>query len=96
MPNGTTFEGPDGLKDVILSDPDAFAAAITDKLLIYALGRGLERFDKPAIEGILNQARDDDYRFSSIVLGIVASMPFEMERVAVADTRKASALAHAK
>jgi hypothetical protein len=80
LPNGTTFEGPEGLKKVILSDPDAFAGAVTDKLLTYALGRGLKRYDKPAMEGILEQARADEYRFSSIVLGIVRSVPFTMER----------------
>jgi mono/diheme cytochrome c family protein len=80
LPDGTTFEGPEGLKAVILSKPDAFARAITDKLLTYALGRGLERFDKPVIDGIVNQAGTEEYRFSSIVLGIVQSMPFQMER----------------
>jgi hypothetical protein len=80
LPDGTTFEGPEGLKSVVLSNPELFARAVADKLLTYALGRGLERFDKPALDGIVNQARAEDYRFSSIVLGIVGSMPFQMKR----------------
>jgi len=80
LPDGTTFEGPEGLKAVLLSNPELFARAVADKLLTYALGRGLERFDKPALDSIVNQAQAEDYRFSSIVMGIVGSMPFQMER----------------
>ena len=80
LPDGRTFQGPEGLKGVLLSKQDAFARALTEKLLTYGLGRGLERFDKPVIEGIVKNAAQKQYRFSSVVLGIVRSMPFEMEK----------------
>lgn len=80
LPDGRTFQGSEGLKAVLLSKQDAFARALTEKLLIYALGRGMERFDKPVVESIVNRSAASKYRFSSIVLGIVRSMPFEMER----------------
>ncbi|MCU1330947.1 MAG: Gluconolactonase, partial [Bryobacterales bacterium] len=80
LPNGKTFTGPEGLKAVLLADPNALAHSVAEKLLIYALGRGLERFDRPVVASIAKRAASEDYRFSSIVLGIVDSMPFQMQR----------------
>jgi hypothetical protein len=80
LPDGRTFSGPEGLKEVLMSHPDALAQSVTEKLLTYALGRGLERFDRPVVAAIVKHAAADQYRFSSIVLGIVHSMPFEMQR----------------
>jgi mono/diheme cytochrome c family protein len=79
LPDGRNFSGPEGLKAVLLAEPDALAQSVTEKLLTYALGRGLQRFDKPVIAGIVKRATAGEYRFSSIVLGIVHSMPFEMQ-----------------
>jgi mono/diheme cytochrome c family protein len=93
LPDGRTFEGPEGLKAVILSNRDAFVRALTEKLMTYALGRGLERFDKPVVESIVNRAMAANYRFSSIVVGIVSSMPFEMERFESPKTLEKSKLA---
>ena len=79
FPNGKSFKGPDGLKQTLLSDPDTFARCVTEKLLTYALGRGLERYDRPTVQSIVRQISADDYHFSSLVLSIVNSMPFQMQ-----------------
>lgn len=62
----------------MLQRPDLFARTLTEKLLTFALGRGVEHFDAPAVRQIVREAKDNDYRFSSIVLGIVRSVPFQM------------------
>ena len=80
MPSGAAFEGKAGLRRVLLSRGGDFAATVTEKLLAYALGRGLEYTDRPAVRRILRDAADDDYRWSSIVLGIVKSTPFQWRR----------------
>ena len=80
LPDGTTFEGATGLRSVLVSRSDRFVATMTEKLLTYALGRGLEFYDMPAIRAITREAARDDDRFSSLVLGVVHSMPFQMRR----------------
>ena len=80
MPSGVVFEGPAGLRRVLLSRGEDFAAAVTEKLLAYALGRGLEYTDRPSVRRILRDAAADDYRWSSIALGIVKSTPFQWRR----------------
>ena len=80
MPSGTRFEGPAGLRDVLLSRDEEFAGAVTDKLLAYALGRGLDYHDRPSVRQILRDASPDEYRWSSIILGIVNSAPFQGRR----------------
>ena len=80
MPSGEAFEGPAGLRRVLLSRGEDFAATVTEKLLAYALGRGLEHTDRPAVRRILRDAADDDYTWSSIVRGIVESTPFQWRR----------------
>ena len=80
MPSGEAFEGPAGLRRVLLNRGEDFASAVTEKLLAYALGRGLEYTDRPAVRRILRDAATDDYRWSSIVLGIVKSAPFQWRR----------------
>jgi hypothetical protein len=57
-----------------------FARTLTERMLTYALGRGLETYDRPAVDEITNRLADEDYRFSSMILGIVESMPFQMRR----------------
>jgi hypothetical protein len=78
LPDGVKFEGAAGLKKFLLSRPEPFLTTVTGKLLTYALGRGIEDYDAPAIRKILMAARSDDYRFSSVILGIVRSTPFQM------------------
>jgi hypothetical protein len=80
LPDGRTFRGADGLKGILRADKDKFAAAVTTKLLEYALGRGVESYDQPAIRKIASSLAADDYRATSLVLGIVNSVPFQMQR----------------
>jgi hypothetical protein len=78
LPDGTTFEGPAGLKRALLKRPGEFVMTLTEKLMIYALGRGVEYFDMPAIRGIARNASLNEYRFSTLILGIVKSPSFQM------------------
>ncbi len=80
LPDGSVFNGPDGLRKLLAAEPDRFAAAVTEKLLTYALGRGVEYHDRPAIRRILRDARAGGYTWSSLVAGIVRSTPFQMRR----------------
>lgn len=79
LPGGQEFNGPVGLKAVLKRNHDAFARGLTEKLLTYALGRGLERFDRPAVSSILSKLPANHYRFSELVLGIANSLPFQMK-----------------
>ena len=78
LPGGRTFRSPAELKEILKSDRDAFARCLTEKMLTYALGRGLERYDRPAVNLICRRLAAGEYRFSRLVLGIVQSSPFEM------------------
>jgi hypothetical protein len=80
LPDGSSFDGIAGLREVLAERPELFVTATTEKLLTYALGRGLEYYDYPAVRRIVSEASQDDYRFSSLVLGIVESTPFQMRR----------------
>ncbi|MDH3531599.1 MAG: DUF1592 domain-containing protein [Gammaproteobacteria bacterium] len=80
LPNGIEFQGPAELQKALLADPTVFTSAFAQKLLIYALGRPLEYYDMPAVRKIVADASAEDYRFSSIVLGTINSMPFQMRR----------------
>ena len=82
LPDGTAFDGAAGLRQALLDRPDLFVTTFTEKLLTFALGRGLEYYDAPAVRAILREASDNDYLFSSIVQGIVRSVPFRMRRSA--------------
>ena len=76
LPNGTSFSGAVGLKRILLAHKDQFIQTIAEKLLTYALGRGLEYYDAPAVRRITRDAVTRDHRFSALVLGIVRSVPF--------------------
>ena len=80
LPDGTAFEGPAGLRRVLASRPEGFVTTLTEKLLTYALGRGLELADGPVVRGVVRGAGRDDYRFSSVIIGVVKSSPFRMRR----------------
>jgi hypothetical protein len=80
MPNGTVIDGPEGLKKILLSRKDEFVENLAGKLLTYGLGRGLEYYDQPAVREIRRQTARSGYSFSSMVLAIVNSVPFEMRR----------------
>jgi hypothetical protein len=74
LPNGTPLNGVDDLKRVIKGDK--FARALCEKLMIYALGRGLERYDRRAVDGVLAQTRSGGYKFSTLAKAIATSDPF--------------------
>jgi hypothetical protein len=78
LPDGTKFSGPAGLQKVLLSHPEQFVATVTEKLLTYALGRGVDYTDQPYVRQIMREAAANHYRWSAIVLGIVKSAPFQM------------------
>ena len=78
LPNGKSFNGPQQLEAILKSEPAAFTEGLTRKLLIYALGRGLESYDDGAVKQIVANVAVSNYRFSSVVLGIVKSQPFQM------------------
>jgi hypothetical protein len=80
LPDGTTCHGVGDLEQALLQRPELFAGTVVEKLLIFALGRGIEPFDAPAVRDILRQAQADQYRFSSLILGIVSSPPFQMRK----------------
>jgi hypothetical protein len=80
LPDGFKFEGPTGLQKALLNRPELIVEAVTEKLLMYGLGRTLEYYDYPAIRTIARDAKASEYRWSSIVLGIVKSTPFQMRR----------------
>jgi hypothetical protein len=80
LPDGRTFDGASGLKTILKTEGDKFAEALTHKMLLYALGRGLGTADRPAIKAIAARAAAAEYRFSSLVLGVVDSEPFQTRR----------------
>jgi mono/diheme cytochrome c family protein len=80
LPGAADFTGVAGLEDGLLSRPELFVDTLTEKLMTFGLGRGVEYYDAPAIRKIVREARSDRYRFSSLVLGIVKSVPFQMRR----------------
>jgi hypothetical protein len=77
----TTISGPDSLRAYLLKRPEQFVQTLTEKLMTYALGRGVEYHDMPTVRAIVRDAREHDYRFSSIVTGIVKSAPFQTQKV---------------
>ena len=85
LADGTKIDGPSALRKALLSRPDVFAGTVTEKLMIYALGRGLEPVDMPVVRGIVRNAAAQNYAMHSLVLGIVRSNPFQM-RTKLADT----------
>ncbi len=82
LPDGTRFAGVAELKQALLANPEPFLRTLTEKLLTYALGRGLEYADAPAVRRIVRDAASREHRFSALVLGIVKSVPFQQRRSA--------------
>ena len=80
LPDGTRFDGAAGLRAALVRTPERFVGTLTEKLLTYALGRGLEHYDAPAVRAITRDAEGDGYRFSSLVAGIVRSAPFRLRK----------------
>jgi hypothetical protein len=80
LPDGTAFNGPAELRKILLSKRGEFVTTVTERLLTYALGRGLDYYDFPVLRQVLREAAPADYRWSSLILATVNSMPFQMRR----------------
>ncbi len=93
LPGAGDFRGPDGLEDALLDRPELFVTTLTEKLLTFALGRGVEYYDAPAVRKIVRDAEKDDYRFSSLILGIIESVPFQMRSTERDNSSKPGAIA---
>jgi hypothetical protein len=77
--DGTALDGVVGLRKALVRQPDIFVGVMTEKMLTYALGRGVEYYDMPAVRKVVHDARNNDYRFSTLVSGIVKSEPFQFK-----------------
>jgi hypothetical protein len=80
LPDGNRFADVDGLESALLRRPELFVSTLTERLMTYALGRGVEYYDAPATRAIVRDARAQNYRMSSIIMGIVKSQPFQMRK----------------
>ena len=78
--DGTKVEGPAALRQALVAQKEQFVRTVTAKLATYALGREIESFDAPAIRGIVRAAAADNYRWSSVILALVKSAPFQLRR----------------
>jgi hypothetical protein len=81
LPDGEEFVGPEELRTILTHEHDAFATCLTSKLLTYALGRGLERYDNRTVKAIAARLPAQQYRFSALVIDIVNSLPFQSRRI---------------
>jgi hypothetical protein len=80
LPGGGEVAGVQGLEQAILARPELLARTLTEKLLTFALGRGVEHYDAPAVRKIVADAAAEDYRISRLILGVVQSTPFQMRQ----------------
>jgi hypothetical protein len=81
LANGVPVDGPLDLRNALINAPEVFTTTVTNKLLTYALGRGVEYYDAPAVRQIVRAAADEDYRWSALITEIVKSTPFQMRRI---------------
>jgi hypothetical protein len=79
LPDGTAFDGVEGLRSALMAS-DRFLETLTEKLMTYALGRGVEYYDRPAVRKIVSDAAEDDHRLSAFIIGVVESVPFTQRR----------------
>jgi hypothetical protein len=78
LPDGQSFKGPAELKTILKNKKDLFSRCLSEKMLTYALGRGLEYYDRPAVDRIVETLDKNNYRFSTLLLEVVKSEPFQM------------------
>jgi hypothetical protein len=88
FPGGPTFQGPLGLRALLTAraQRDQFVTTLTEKLMTYALGRGVEYFDQPAVRKVVRDAASSDARWSALIRGIVTSTPFQMRQSEVPES----------
>jgi hypothetical protein len=96
VPGAGAFQGIDGLENAILARPELFVGTLTESLMTFALGRGVDYFDAPAVRKIVRGSEKDGYRFSSLILGIVESSPFQMRRAEMTEDSAAAKIASIK
>ena len=85
LPDGKSFQGAKDLKEVLKGQSEAFTRNVSEKMLTYALGRGLERYDQPTVDKIVAEVQEQDYKFSALVMEVVQSAPFQMRTLAGAE-----------
>jgi len=88
LADGTPIDGPVALREAVLEHPEMFVRTVTEKLMTYGLGRGIELDDRPLVRGVAREAAARDYRWSAIVLGIVRSAPFQMKKAPAPDAQQ--------
>ena len=88
--DGTAVNGPSDLRKALLTRSEQFAQTFTEKMMMYALGRGMEAYDMPTVRKIVKDAKRENYKFSSIVMGIIAAPAFQSSKVEAASTQVAS------
>jgi hypothetical protein len=88
LADGTVVDGLAGVKAMLLRDPERFADAVTEKLLMYATGRNVQYFDAPALRRIVRDSAADNYKFATLVLGVTQSAPFQTRAALVSSGRK--------
>jgi hypothetical protein len=91
--DGTVVDGVVALRQALVKQPTRFVGTVTEKLLTYALGRGLQSYDMPAVRRIVRDAEARDYRFSSLVMGVVSSAPFQMRTKPASEDNRPDRLA---
>jgi hypothetical protein len=96
LADGTPITGAAELREALTANPEHFARVFTEKLMIYALGRGLEPYDMPTVRQIVRDAERDDYRFSALVKGVANSVPFRMRRAQSPDAPPQPTVARAQ
>jgi hypothetical protein len=92
LADGTVVNGPVDLREALLAEPTQFVQTLTEKLMIYALGRSVEHYDMPAVRRIVREAGRENYRFSAILAGIAKSEPFRFSTTPSADDADADAI----
>ncbi len=90
LPDGQWIHGVEDVKRLLLETPERFAMAVTEKLLMYAIGRNVHYYDMPAVRAIVREAAADNYTFEALVLGIVDSVPFRMRMATTTEVLAAS------
>jgi hypothetical protein len=80
LPNGKAFQNPSELRQVLAADMGEFAHNLVEKMMTYALGRGLERFDRRTVQGVQDKLAADQYRFQTLIFEVVRSLPFQTKR----------------